>query len=340
MKRDQVHKIFWLLFVLIVVVWGSLYAVTSYKNSWGKFEYETKNQANNIVVNSLQSDNKLSVVIGGDVMLDRGIRMLGEKYGYEYVFSGIKDFFRNSDISVVNLEGPITKEDSKTFIDNKNFTNSFQFTFATSTVLALSEAGIDIVSLANNHTDNMGYSGFIETQSWLSSVGIGYFGSYWNASSTEFLFEKNGIKIAFVGYHGFQSGLERILLDVERLSGKGYFVIVIPHWGPEYQSVHTTDMESVALQFVARGAGAIVGAHPHVIMDRQWIGQVPVFYSLGNLIFDQYFSPEVMKGQVLKLNIKSAGLGQKLHSIEIYEVNSSSNRPAIINKETIGIELI
>jgi hypothetical protein len=125
------------------------------------------------------------------------------------------------------------------------------------------------------------------------------------ASSTADIICKKGICLAFVGYHEFEPGFDRILADVHRLSSLGYPVIVMAHWGDEYASTSPLRVKEKARELVAAGAFAIIGAHPHVIEDREWIGDVPVVYSLGNLVFDQYFSPQVMTGNIVELTVSA-----------------------------------
>ena len=197
----------------------------------------------------------------------------------------------------------------------------------------LAHAGIGIVSLANNHTDNFGASGFRETEALLDAGGIGHFGDPWNDAGTEKTVTKNGISVAFVGYHAFQPGFPRIIADVKRLSAAGYFVIVMPHWGVEYSASSTDDMKAKARALITAGAKAVIGSHPHVIGEHEWIGDVPVYYSLGNLLFDQYFSPAVMKGNVLELRITEGASGVSLDSLRVYDTSTASERGVTFAEE-------
>ncbi|MEN9524359.1 MAG: hypothetical protein RL536_428, partial [Candidatus Parcubacteria bacterium] len=101
-------------------------------------------------------------------------------------------------------------------------------------------------------------------------------------------------------------------------SGPNVFTIVIPHWGEEYTSKPSEKMKLQARAFITAGADAVIGAHPHVIMDNEWVGTVPVYYSVGNLLFDQYFSPEVMKGIVVELHLVKDESGVHLDKLETY----------------------
>jgi poly-gamma-glutamate synthesis protein (capsule biosynthesis protein) len=277
------------------------------------------------------TSKQFKIVIGGDVMMDRGIRLLGNNLGYDSLFEKILLIFKSADISIVNLEGTITSNPSKTLLPNNKFTKELYFTFATTTAEVLANTGIDYVSLANNHTDNFKIKGLEETKKWLNIANVGYFGDPWNSSSTESLIEKDGFKIALIGYHEFQPGLARITSSIKRLHEEGYFVIILPHWGDEYVTKLSDRIQNKAQTFVDAGADAIIGSHPHVVMKPEWIGDIPVFYSLGNLLFDQYFSSEVMTGNIVELDISNDEGKYNLDNVSVYEISLASRN---------GIEIV
>lgn len=318
-----------------MIVVGAIYLYFLSNN--GTLTYSDSGKANKKI---LKEDKSIEIIVGGDVMFDRNIRSRGEKYGYESFFAEIKNFFESADLVVVNLEGPVTDKNSETFLGNGTYTKELKFTFATSTARTLKEIGVDVVSLANNHTDNFGIQGLRDTKKWLSINGVNYFGDPWNSAGTEAVFEIEGVKIALVGYHYFLSGYERVLSDIKRLSNEGYFVLVMPHWGEEYVKYPSDKLKYLANEMVGAGADAIVGAHPHVIMDHEWVGSVPVFYSLGNLLFDQYFSAEVKKGNVLKITISKIGLGARVKSVEIFDVYNSADKGILFDENSSQVEVI
>lgn len=270
--------------------------------------------------------NSLTILMGGDIMFDRGVRQLGQAYGYDSLFANITPLFKTADIVVANLEGPVTSNQSKTLLPNGTYGSQLTFTFATTTPAALVKAGVNLVSLANNHTDNFGQSGYKETQHWLDAAGLAWFGDPWNSTSTERIVCQKGMCIAFVGYHAFIPGFDRIVKEVKRLSDLGDFVIVMPHWGVEYSPHSTADQEAKARALVAAGADAIIGSHPHVVEDHEWIGSVPVYYSLGNLLFDQYFSTSTMSGELVEMRLNKTGAGIHLDRLRTYEVSTASKK--------------
>ncbi len=277
----------------------------------------------------------LTIIIGGDLMLDRGVRLVAEKYGYDSLFATVTPLFKSADIVVVNLEGPITSNKSKTVLSNGKTGKELIFTFDPKATSSLVKAGISIVSLANNHTDNFGNSGIQETKKWLSEAGIQWFGDHRNSSSTELVMSKKGMNIAFVGYHAFQKGFDRVLDHTKMLSEQGHFVIVMPHWGEEYATTTSTLVKTQARDLVAAGANVIVGAHPHVVQEKVWMGNVPVIYSLGNLLFDQHFSKDVMKGNLLELKLVRNGASIEIDKVRIYETSIASKRGIDVNMDPV-----
>lgn len=281
------------------------------------------------------SDDAVTVLIGGDIMFDRGIRAIGDRAGYVSLFDhSLRELFARADIVVANLEGPITDDPSKTLVDGKT-TDSFTFTFPPQSADALRQTGIDVVSLANNHTDNALLDGYKQTQAYLERAGVNWFGNPWNSTSTRLLtdgswndspsttyLERRGTRVAFIGYHGFHSGIDTIISEVRRAAATGAFVVVMPHWGNEYTPAPTEQMRRYARALIDTGADAIIGAHSHVVGENEWIDGTPVFYSLGNLLFDQYFSDEVKRGMLVELSIR----GQTLERLRTYD---TSMRPGI-----------
>ena len=88
--------------------------------------------------------------------------------------------------------------------------------------------------------------------------------------------------------------------------------MVYPHWGVEYSSVHNYIQENLAHGWIDAGADLVVGAHPHVVQDIEIYKDVPIFYSLGNFVFDQMFSKETQEGLAVKLIITEEQISAEL----------------------------
>jgi poly-gamma-glutamate capsule biosynthesis protein CapA/YwtB (metallophosphatase superfamily) len=98
----------------------------------------------------------VTVLFGGDAMLDRSVRIAMEKEGEDFIFSCLGGTLRTPDLTVLNLEGPITENPSKSVGSAVGSVNNTKFTFASGTASLLKRQGVDIVSLANNHAQDFG----------------------------------------------------------------------------------------------------------------------------------------------------------------------------------------
>jgi poly-gamma-glutamate capsule biosynthesis protein CapA/YwtB (metallophosphatase superfamily) len=102
------------------------------------------------------------------------------------------------------------------------------------------------------------------------------------------------IGIDLLANYDLQSLCNKIKAEKEA----GYFVIVYPHWGNEYQTTHSSAQRDLAEKMIDSGADLIIGSHPHVVQDMQIYKGKPIIYSLGNLVFDQTFSKETQQGML------------------------------------------
>lgn len=271
------------------------------------------------------------IIIAGDVMLDRYVRKLGEQNGYNSLFTDIAPLLQSADLAVVNLEGPITASQSKTLLPDGALSQELIFTFDPTAASALAEAGIDLVSLANNHTDNFGPAGLAETKKHLKQNGLAWFANSWNTPGDSQTICEKEICVALVGYHEFSQGFDNVLAEVRELDSQVDLVIVMPHWGEEYVTEPSERLKTKARQLVTAGADLIVGAHPHVVMSKEEVNGVPIFYSLGNFLFDQYFSFETMNGELLEIDLvrdKATGQAQ-INQILIHGV-SNADRSGVL----------
>jgi poly-gamma-glutamate synthesis protein (capsule biosynthesis protein) len=100
----------------------------------------------------------------------------------------------------------------------------------------------------------------------------------------------------------------QIVNDVKKEVLTGRKVIVFPHWGVEYQTKHNSTQENLAKSWIDAGALMVVGGHPHVTQDAQIYKNRPIIYSLGNFVFDQFFSPETQQGLLLTGTIEKESL--------------------------------
>lgn len=242
---------------------------------------------------------QVSLLVFGDLLLDRYIKRAIDDNDRDYPLINLKDFLAGHDLVLANLEGSFTDYDPKTLDPNNT-----SFTFSPELVSLLKDYGFNILNLANNHVRDFGAAGFSQSQAYLDAAGILHFGDYYNEGGA-LVKEINGLKIAFVAYNEFGDAsvestvnkIKEIKLDVDR-------VVVYTHWGIEYQTNFSAMQQEKAHKLVDAGADVVLGSHPHVIQPIEIYNGKPVFYSLGNFLFDQISTNEVTHGLAVNINFK------------------------------------
>lgn len=251
----------------------------------------------------------LKILFGGDIFLDRSIRRTIEENSVDYPWANIETFLESYKYKVANLEGPVWNREKRAP------NGSFSFAFQESYVQKLKDLGFTALSLANNHTLNEGTEGLSNSRAFLEKIGIAYFGDPLNAPEYSFWTTSlEGKKLAFVGEHDLVPNNQKaILAKVAELKTEGYFVVVYPHWGPEYKLDIPAIEQERAHVLVDAGADLIIGAHPHVVQPVEIYKDKVIFYSLGNFLFDQYFSYDTLHGLLVEAVFEDNGIKFILH---------------------------
>jgi len=284
-------------------------------------------------------------------MLDRHIRTMAQETGYDALLSdSLKQLLANHDLVVVNLEGPITDNPSRSVGSMPGSTDNFFFTFDPEVNQFLVDHNMRLVNLGNNHMDDFGVDGIISTLNYLSQARIEHFG--WVASSEEMeeynqeylVLEVDDFLLGFVNFNQFgnqtfASAIEAVEMMVDEVD----YLIVYAHWGNEYVSEPGAVIVNQAHQLVDTGADLIIGSHPHVIQPLEDYQGKRIYYSLGNFIFDQYFSPEVRRGQLVQLTLEKSlidedGAEKVVASFDEFEVSMTSRQPVeLIVEEEVEV---
>lgn len=254
----------------------------------------------------VKNTNEWSFVAGGDVMLGRTVNTQSIKYqDFTWAFKNIYQLFKSADISFVNLESPLTigcqpTDSGMIFCGSQDHLQGLEYT------------GIDIVNLANNHINNYGQKGIDETISLLRTKNILTAGLGNIAVK-----DVGGVKVALVGFDALgnlsNSEVQKTVSETKKLYP---LVIVSFHWGAEYQKNPNNRQIELAHLAIDSGADIIIGHHPHWVQSEEIYKEKPIFYSLGNLIFDQMWSEETKKGMIIKLNFT----GNKLISTDHFPI--------------------
>ena len=265
---------------------------------------------------ALAQSSDIRMVFVGDVMLADGPGRLirSGQDPFRHVAAALKD----ADITIGNLECVIASS-------GKPEPKPYTFR-APKQSLRLLKKYFSAVSLANNHSGDFGKGAFSEMLQLLEQHQIPYFGGGRNlrAAHQAYIREIRGKRIAVLGYNGF---FPRSFEALEDTAGIAWldedmvvaaiqhtkqtlgvdFLIVYPHWGWEYQKLASSRQRQMARQMIDAGADAVVGGHPHVTQDIEVYQGKPIFYSLGNFVFDGFSDRDTRTGWLLELTLKQAG---------------------------------
>ncbi|MFH2105616.1 MAG: CapA family protein [Parcubacteria group bacterium] len=282
---------------------------------------------------------EFTLVAGGDVMLSRHVGTKIREAGDPILpFRKIADTFKEADIAFVNLETPF-------YDQGPPVTEGMVFKAEPETIAGLTHAGIDIVSLANNHTRNKGEAGLIYTLDYLRENNIAYSGAGKNFTEAHSptIIEQDGFKIAWLSYT-FSDGvsnysrveaedpdvafLETVQMekDVKAAKENSDLVIVSMHAGNEYTTVPSVQQKEFAHAAIDGGAELIIGHHPHVVQITEEYNDKYIIYSLGNLVFDQMWSEETREGVIARCQFQDTNV----KSIEFVPVKIENyNQPRL-----------
>lgn len=266
------------------------------------------NYANEVGIKETKGNHidSVRILFTGDMMYDRYIRKVSSVKGQDYILSCISPLLQSVDMVVGNLEGPITTNTSVSLGSVVGSPNNYQFTFATSTAELLKRHNFQIVNIGNNHIGNFGLEGVSSTKEYLKRAGVGYFGGL-KGSDSVYRTTIQGVLISFVSYNQFGGdSVDTITRVIAEEKKTGNTVVVYTHWGEEYIDA-TPQIKRFAHLFVDSGADLIIGSHPHVVQSHEVYKSVPIYYSLGNFVFDQYFSADVKNGLTLLVSLTKQG---------------------------------
>lgn len=261
------------------------------------------------------SSTPLELVFVGDIMLARHVDFLGKQAKNEdYPFLKIKDFLATADFTIGNLEGPIIKD--YFIVPN----NTVRFSFAPNKAKVLAGVGFDYLSQANNHTNDPKLGAETETKEYLAKNNIIGFGQNKNSGQDKAVrVSKNGQEINLFGLYDFGGDFDetKALDNISQQVEENVLDIVFVHWGVEYNTQHSRGQEILAHKLIDSGIDLIIGHHPHVVQDIEQYKKKYIFYSLGNFIFDQYFSVNTQQGLALKLILDATENRIELYPVDI-----------------------
>lgn len=261
---------------------------------------ETREEESSSESETEAGDPILHLLFGGDVYLsDHVIQAYDNAGGIHGVLDdGYRAEIGAADIFMVNQEFPFS--DRGTPAPDKTFT----FRLPPARVAMLSEMGIDIVALANNHSLDYGTDALVDTCTTLEGAGIPYVGAGPNMDRAKKLetLEVRGRTVGFLAGSrvfpdtswvansqkpGMVSGYDpKILLEETEKAGEFCdYLVVYMHWGVEREEMPKDYQRALGKKLIDAGADLVIGSHPHVLQGIEYYNGKPIVYSLGNFVF-------------------------------------------------------
>lgn len=316
--------------VVVVIIAATVFAFRGFLVS--QINYDGSSDIETATPKTTPSE--FSMLFAGDMMLDRSVKKKIIEIGgddWRFPFLRIAEYTRAADFTMANLEGPVSSRGVK-------IGSIYSFRFDPASLEGLKFAGIDMVTLANNHIFDYGQLAFADSMSNLANAGIDYVGIGENFERAHQGVTRNirGTKVTFLGYTDFYSQqlaatvdkagiafLEREQMeeDIRAAKSRSDLVVVNVHKGDEYHTNHNASQEIIYKAAIDAGADLVVGHHPHVVQEIEKYNNGWIAYSLGNFVFDQDFSEETMRGIFLKVIIQN----KKIASVDSVPYNISSS---------------
>lgn len=280
------------------------------------------------------------LVAVGDLNFDDGLGTMILRQGPDYPWRDTIEILRDGDLLCGNLEVPLSLRGAvwikKTYLLHAD----------PRTAEALTAAGFDLVSLANNHMMDFGAPALLETLSILDERGIAHAGAGSNlaAARAPALVDLGSLRLAMLSYcrvypKEFRAGENKpgtawctdqeILADVAAAKAQADVVAVSIHWGADYVPTVSAAQRALARACIDRGAAVIIGHHPHILNGLEIYGGGLIAYSLGNFAFGS-LNKKANDSAILRIGFSERGmpLWARLYPVNVnnYEVNFQTKR--------------
>jgi poly-gamma-glutamate synthesis protein (capsule biosynthesis protein) len=260
----------------------------------------------------------LVIHAAGDVSLDPGYISTYASNGYGYAWSGLNGLFRHDDLTIVNVECPVSDEGAQ-------ITKEFSFHGTPAALPAMHDAGVDVGSLANNHAYDRGPDALVDSIRNLDRAGIAPVGAGKDRDDAlkPALFDLRGWKVAVLGFDEVLDPLDEVagpdkpgtagghdfplmVRAVERANADADLVVVMIHWGVELDTQPRDYQVSEGHRLIDAGADMIFGAHSHRLQPLDVYKGKPIFWSLGNFVWPN-FSAEGSTTAVAEVIVRPNG---------------------------------
>ena len=298
MKKRKVKKT---PIVILLVIIGLALSAWYLATPDNKVMEESKNNSTKKTTEKEIKVKKMSLVAVGDCLIHGAVYMdasVGNNsYDFSEMIENIKPLINDYDLKYYNQE---------TIIGGKSLGVSHYPRFNSPEEIGdnMVDLGFNLVSLANNHSLDKDEIGILNSNKYWKEKNVITAGTYssWNERNDIKVYEKNGIKYAFLAYTTTTNGLsipkgkeyllnkysqEQVKEDIDKVKDKVDVIIVSMHWGDEYVFEPTESEKEIAQYLSSLGVNLIIGSHPHVIQPVGYVNDTLVIYSLGNFLSGQ-----------------------------------------------------
>ncbi|GEN45031.1 CapA family protein [Alkalibacillus haloalkaliphilus] len=292
--------------VIVIISTFLLAIVVTATNTLGFDDFELtevepieKSQLNDKSVRTSLTLNAVGDILIHDRVYD-GART-DDGFDFKPMLEPVKPYLENADLTFANQETILGGEELG-LSGFPMFNSPFEVGDA------LKFAGVDIVSIANNHTIDRGAEAVYNATDYLNEIGIEYVGGYQSHedANTKRILHRNGISVGFLAYTYGTNGIpipddqdylvnlidvQQMTDDLQSIRDEVDFVVVSMHFGDEYEPLPNEEQIYLSQLLTSEGADVILGHHPHVLQPIDWISSNEqdqfVIYSLGNFLSGQ-----------------------------------------------------
>lgn len=258
---------------------------------------------------SKHTSHPISIAFTGDVMIGRTVNKIIAKKGCLYIWGTMLEYLQNADLTIVNLETTLTKS-------NQAIPKVFNFKSDPHNVQCLVKAGIDVVTLANNHSLDFNVEGLQETIDILNAAKILHVGAGMNAAEARkpVITTIRGLRIGILGYtdnepgwkaetdkpgvHYIQVGdIDIIKEDIKGIRNHVDILIATLHWGPNMRQRPTQEFINFAHAMIDAGIDIIHGHSAHILQGIEVYNNRLIMYDTGDFIDDYQVDPLLRNDQ-------------------------------------------
>lgn len=301
-----------------------------------------------------QKEEPIILTFAGDTMAAGKVAPILEQNGFQYPWENAKAYFENSDLTMINLETPVTLKGEP---ENKQYA----YQSHPDLIKGAKWAGVDIVSLANNHSLDYGREAFHDTMTNLQKHDITYVGGGLNENEafSQRAFNIKGKKVSFLAFsrvipfvswyaNGDQSGIasgyqsDKVYEIVSSIANDTDILIVYMHWGKEMADEPNSEDVKFAYDLIDHGADVIIGAHPHVLQRLEYYKGKLIAYSLGNFIFTMSHHDIARQSAILKVTLESDGTQtaqvkpMRIHNGAVWETEEEESNEILKRLEALS----